>query len=61
LQKYDYFLKKPLISARISHFSCKIIDFRVNFLYFFVYLHIETDIFDGRESKDDDNLIFFKQ
>jgi hypothetical protein len=41
LQKYDYFLKKPLISARISHFSCKIIDFGVNFHYFLVYLHIE--------------------
>lgn len=34
-------MKKPLISARISHFSCKIIDFGVNFYYFLVYLHVE--------------------
>ena len=41
LQKYIFFLKKSMIHARICHFSCKIIDFLVNFQYFLLYLHIE--------------------
>ena len=40
VQKYDFLLEKPLISARIYHFPCKIIDFLINFHYFLVYLHV---------------------
>ena len=39
-QRTTTFKKKTLIPARISHFPCKIIDFRVNFRYFQVYLHL---------------------
>ena len=40
VQKYDFFLEKPLIPARISHFPCKIIDFLINFHQLLVSLHL---------------------
>ena len=40
VQKYDFYLEKPLISVRISHFPCKIIDFLINFRQLLVYLHL---------------------